>query len=116
MVDNSFKIIVVGGGPVGLIAAHILSKAGISYVVLESRASTVIDVGASLVIWPQGLRILAQLGVLEQLRHAGAELNRVTNVTAEGHKYKEIWAPLTLKKKLVILTIISLLSKLIQYS
>ncbi|KAK9482016.1 hypothetical protein V1527DRAFT_477760 [Lipomyces starkeyi] len=97
-VDSLFRVIVVGGGPVGLTAAHALSRAGIEYIVLEHRSSIAVDVGASLVLWPQGLRVLAQLGLVEQLRRTGADLHHTLTVTLEAHKYKEDWAPRTIKK------------------
>lgn len=99
MIKNNFKVIVVGGGPVGLTAAHILSRAGIEYVVLERRSSVHIDVGASLALWPQSLRVLSQLGLLGRLKDLGEEMGRTTTVTLEGHKYKETWATETLTKK-----------------
>lgn len=99
MVENKFKVIVVGGGPVGLTTAHILSRAGIEYVVLERRSSIHIDVGASLALWPQSLRVLSQLGLLERLQDLGEEMGRTTTVTLEGHKYKETWATETLTEK-----------------
>lgn len=99
MIQNNFKVIVVGGGPVGLTAAHILSRAGIEYIVLEQRASIQIDVGASLALWPQGLRVLSQLGLLEHLQELGEEMGRTTTVTLEGHKYKDTWATETMKLK-----------------
>lgn len=64
MSPTGFKVIVVGGGPVGLVAAHALSRAGIDFVVLESRPSIVLDAGSNLVINPMGLRVLGQLGLL----------------------------------------------------
>ncbi|KAL6817684.1 hypothetical protein V8C40DRAFT_281876 [Trichoderma camerunense] len=64
MSPTAFKVIVVGGGPVGLVAAHALSRAGIDFVVLESRPSIVLDAGSNLVINPMGLRVLGQLGLL----------------------------------------------------
>lgn len=99
MVQNNFKVIVVGGGPVGLTAAHILSRAGIEYVVLERRSSIHIDVGASLALWPQSLRVLSQLGLLERLQELGEEMGRTTTVTLRGRKYKETWATEVLTKK-----------------
>lgn len=99
MTMADFKIIVVGGGPVGLTAAHALSRAGIEYIVLERRDSVHIDVGASLALWPQGLRVLAQLGLLERLKDLGEEMGRTTTVTLGGYKYKETWATETMKKK-----------------
>ncbi|KAL1853167.1 hypothetical protein Daus18300_011906 [Diaporthe australafricana] len=106
MIQGKFRAIVVGGGPVGLTAAHALSRAGIEYIVLEARHSVTIDVGASLALWPQGLRVLSQLGLLDRLRELGEELGRTTSVTLSGHKYKETWATKTMKKKADIVTLL----------
>lgn len=97
--DSLFRVIIVGGGPVGLTAAHALSLAGIEYVVLENHCSTTEDVGASLVLWPQALRVLAQLGLMENLRRIGADLHHILHVTVEGRNFKENWANQTVKKK-----------------
>lgn len=99
MSQGIFKVIVVGGGPVGLTAAHILSRADVDYVVLERRSSVHIDVGASLALWPQSLRVLSQLGLLERLQDLGEEMGRTTTVTLAGQKYKETWATETMTKK-----------------
>jgi 2-polyprenyl-6-methoxyphenol hydroxylase-like FAD-dependent oxidoreductase len=99
MTSENFKVIVVGGGPVGLTAAHALSRAGLDYIVLENRHSVTIDVGASLVLWPQGLRVLAQLGLLDRLREIGADLGHMKTVTLDAHKYKETGATETIKRK-----------------
>ncbi|KAK0727551.1 hypothetical protein B0T26DRAFT_809909 [Lasiosphaeria miniovina] len=96
--DSEFKVIVVGGGPVGLTAAHALAKAGIDYVLLEHRREVVIDVGASLVVWPQGFRILTQLGILEPLTALGVELGCTRSLELGGHKYKTSWATEAMKK------------------
>ncbi|KAI8626482.1 hypothetical protein F5Y19DRAFT_446762 [Xylariaceae sp. FL1651] len=98
MVNEEFKAIVVGGGPVGLTAAHALSRAGINYVVLEHRHSVAIDVGASLVLWPQGLRVLAQLGLLERLKEIGVEILHSLILSLDGYKYKETWATHAVKE------------------
>lgn len=61
--SRPFRVIVAGGGLVGLMAAHILSKAGIDFVVLEKHNTVVPTVGSVMTIWPQTFRILEQLGL-----------------------------------------------------
>ncbi|KAK8037112.1 hypothetical protein PG991_001426, partial [Apiospora marii] len=65
---HSFRVIVVGGGVAGLAASHILSKAGIEHVVLERRATVAPQEGASIAIYPNGSRILYQVGALEAVQ------------------------------------------------
>ncbi|KAL5363258.1 hypothetical protein BJX96DRAFT_186684 [Aspergillus floccosus] len=79
-----FKVIVVGGGPVGLTAAHALHHAGIDFIVLERRESVVLDQGASLVLAPQSLRVMHQFGLLARLRGIGSELHRGKAYTRDG--------------------------------
>lgn len=59
---------IVGGGPVGLCLAHSLSLAGIDYILLESRSTVVEKTGLGLALWPHGVRILDQIGLLEEGR------------------------------------------------
>lgn len=100
MSPTDFKVIVVGGGPVGLVAAHALSRAGIDFVVLESRSSIVLDAGSNLVINPMGLRVLGQLGLLpafdavssplaqiERLDHSGKDLGTSQAFVHISEKY-----------------------------
>ncbi|KAK6851815.1 hypothetical protein PG995_011940 [Apiospora arundinis] len=63
---EEFRVILVGGGPVALTAAHALSKAGIDYVILERRDQLDVDSGASVAVWPHNVRLLDQLGMLEE--------------------------------------------------
>ncbi|KAI8949178.1 hypothetical protein F4801DRAFT_580722 [Xylaria longipes] len=99
---DKFKVIVVGGGPVGLTAVHALSRASIDFIVLEYRDSVTTDFGASLVLWPQGLRVLAQIALHERLQGIGAELDRTKTITADAYKYKETHALKAVKRKSVM--------------
>ncbi|CAI4217270.1 unnamed protein product [Parascedosporium putredinis] len=85
---SSFKVIIVGGGPVGLTAAHALQHAGIDFVVLERRSSIYDDVGASLVLRPSSLRVMHQLGLLDKLRSIGTAIHTGGSFTAEGFKFR----------------------------
>ncbi|PWY86589.1 FAD/NAD(P)-binding domain-containing protein [Aspergillus sclerotioniger CBS 115572] len=89
MSPTPFKVIVVGGGPVGLTAAHALSHAGIDFVVLERRDSVVLDQGASLVLGPPTLRVLHQLGLLDPLMAVGGEINTNVSLTHQGHEFRD---------------------------
>ncbi|KAH7329633.1 hypothetical protein B0I35DRAFT_404824 [Stachybotrys elegans] len=88
MIQN-FKVIVVGGGPSGLITAHALHQANIDFVVLERRTAILEDVGASLILDPTSLRVLSQLGLWDELERAGTELKRVQSFTKDGRLFKD---------------------------
>jgi flavin-dependent dehydrogenase len=67
----SVEVIVVGGGPAGAASAWMLARAGVEVVVLE-RARFPRDKPCAEYVSPQALRILAEMGVLEQIEAAGA--------------------------------------------
>ncbi|KAK4041635.1 hypothetical protein C8A01DRAFT_34360 [Parachaetomium inaequale] len=84
---SNFKVIIVGGGPVGLTAAHALHQAGIDFVVLERRETLFNDEGASLVVSPPTLRLMHQLGLLSSVRSIGADIQRVKSFDLAGHRF-----------------------------
>ncbi|CAI7595914.1 unnamed protein product [Penicillium glandicola] len=86
---GDFKVIVIGGGPVGLIAAHALHLADIDFVVLERRAAIVEDKGASIVLYPPTFRVMHQLGILESLFSLGGELELHASLTKDGYVFNE---------------------------
>lgn len=90
MAGRKFRVVVVGGGPVGLTMAHTLSKAGIEFVVLERRPSIFEDVGASLVVSPHGMRAFKQLGIYERLREISVEFTEARICTEDGREYNTI--------------------------
>lgn len=60
----SEKVIVVGGGPVGLMLALVLARQGVPSVVLEARAEpTARDESRAIVWMPKGLKLLDRLGI-----------------------------------------------------
>lgn len=90
MATTAFKVIIVGGGPVGLTAAHALSRAGIDFTLLERRDSVVIDAGSNIVLSPQGLRALAQLGVSAELNKYSEELDLINRIDHNGRNLGEM--------------------------
>lgn len=97
---SDFKVIIIGGGPTGLTAAHALSKAGIDFVVLERRPKVAEDVGASLVLFPYSMRIMAQFGLLDKLQKLGHEVLRWADYTTLG-MFMESFHTHTLRNKFV---------------
>ncbi|KAI1375632.1 hypothetical protein F4677DRAFT_421914 [Hypoxylon crocopeplum] len=87
MANNNFRVIVIGGGPVGMIAAHALSKAGIDFIVLERRPVIAEDVGASLVLHAHGMRALAQFGLYDRLKEISAPGGTIWTNTDDGRVY-----------------------------
>lgn len=72
MAAGNFHVIIIGGGPNGITAAHALYHAGINFTVLERRINVFEDTGASLVLSPHNLRVFHQLGILQKLLDIGA--------------------------------------------
>jgi 2-polyprenyl-6-methoxyphenol hydroxylase-like FAD-dependent oxidoreductase len=86
--DAAFsKVIIVGGGPTGMTAAHALSKAGIDFVLLESRSEIALDAGCNLVLSAMGMRALGQLGLLPALNEVSSP---VTKFKRFDHKGRDI--------------------------
>ncbi|KAK6222675.1 hypothetical protein LQW54_000856 [Pestalotiopsis sp. IQ-011] len=89
MDDSAFKVIVVGGGPVGLTAAHALTLAGIDHVVLEGRDTMFIDSGASLVLGPASMRVMHQFGLLPKLKEIGGEMAHIRSYDISGNAFED---------------------------
>lgn len=65
--DTSFKVVIAGAGIAGLALVNMLEKHDIDYVVLEKHSSVICEVGASIGLFPHGLRILDQLGLYDDI-------------------------------------------------
>lgn len=62
-----FRVVIVGGSVAGLTLALALEKYGIDFVVIGAFPNVKAHVGAALVLLPNGLRILDQLGCYETM-------------------------------------------------
>ncbi|KAF7515157.1 hypothetical protein G7054_g14724 [Neopestalotiopsis clavispora] len=87
MVASSFRIILVGGGPVGLVAAHVFAAAGIDFVLLEQRSTIVPPEGAGIVLFPHTQRIFEQLGLMDRVREIAHRFNENRIVNSWGRHY-----------------------------
>lgn len=85
--STDFRIIIVGGGPVGLVAAHALSAAGLDFVLLERRDTVVGADGTSLAIYPHTLRVMDQLRLLEPLSKIKSTMKHAKSLTHQGLCY-----------------------------
>ncbi|KAK0648535.1 hypothetical protein B0T16DRAFT_435796 [Cercophora newfieldiana] len=84
---EDFKVIVIGGGPVGLTAAQILTKAAIDFAVVERRESVHPDEGAGIAIGPTTYRLLDQLNLLPQFDEIATPINTKNVMTRDGQLY-----------------------------
>ncbi|CZT43252.1 uncharacterized protein RSE6_03257 [Rhynchosporium secalis] len=64
----NFKAIIIGGSVAGLTFAHMFERANINCILLEARYRISPSEAASIVIMPNGARILDQLGFYEGMR------------------------------------------------
>ncbi|ORZ13791.1 hypothetical protein BCR41DRAFT_355000 [Lobosporangium transversale] len=86
MAPPQFKVIIAGGGIVGLALGVMLERAGIDYLILEA-VNEVRPLGAVLYVGPAVLRAFEQLGLLDDMvRHS----NIMTGVTLLDQKLNQI--------------------------
>ena len=69
MISNNkpFRVLIVGGGVAGLTLANMLERFNIDYLILEGHGDIAPAVGASIGMFPNGLRILDQIDLYEPL-------------------------------------------------
>ena len=82
-----FRVIVVGAGIAGLTLSNTLQRAGIDHIVLEKHRHVVHPSGASIGIWPNGSRLLDQLGCLESIKKTCSEMKISYNRSADGKAF-----------------------------
>ncbi|MFI9387363.1 FAD-dependent monooxygenase [Kutzneria sp. NPDC052558] len=73
-VDN--PVLVVGAGPVGLVAACELARRGVPVRVID-RSRTPVAQSKAIIVWPRTLELLAGLGIADEMVAAGHQLDGV---------------------------------------
>lgn len=81
---TGFKAIIVGAGPVGLVLAHALQATGIDYLLVEQRALIPPETAFSVFLWPQIIRILHQLGLLDAVEQISEPMNSALHQSLDG--------------------------------
>jgi 2-polyprenyl-6-methoxyphenol hydroxylase-like FAD-dependent oxidoreductase len=88
------RIIIIGSGPAGLTTAHCLLAAGLPFsdlTVLERRPDPLDHGGAGIALYPSSLRVMDQLGILEEIIQCGEPLKESLHVSPGGHIYNRGW-------------------------
>lgn len=80
---QSYDVVIVGAGMGGLILAEALARKGYRSAILE-RQPKFLPLPRGEVLQPNGLRILDQLGLLEEIKAAGPYLNYVFHFSRVG--------------------------------
>lgn len=96
-IPTRFRVVIVGAGPVGLYLAHALSRANIDYIVLEQYDTVIRYQGAGVLVFPQTLRLLDQLGIYENVKQDLIIDHTLTDLlTSDGRVIKSapLWAVL----------------------
>lgn len=81
------KVIIVGGSVTGLTLANCFEKADIDYILLEKGSQIVYNGGASIGLMANGLRIMDQLDVFEDIFKCTEPLTKTYHRTPDGVPY-----------------------------
>ncbi|PQE28748.1 bikaverin cluster-monooxygenase protein [Rutstroemia sp. NJR-2017a WRK4] len=80
-----YEVIIAGGGIAGVTLVLMFEKLGISYFLLEGRDTLESDRSAGIGLQPNGLRILDQLGLVEDIEEATILLEKWFSYDSEGN-------------------------------
>lgn len=65
--SDGFRVLIAGGGPVGLALGVMLQRKGIDFLILERSPQVIVDSGACILVWPHATRLFHSMGLLEAL-------------------------------------------------
>lgn len=83
------KVGIIGGGITGLTTALALQKVGISCVVFE-QAKELKEIGAGIWLQPNAVKVLDWLGIMNEIKKQGIELNKIEITNAKLLPFKKI--------------------------
>jgi 2-polyprenyl-6-methoxyphenol hydroxylase-like FAD-dependent oxidoreductase len=85
----AFKVIIIGGGPVGLFLANSLQAAGIDYALFEKRSAVAPTTAFGIFLMPQITRMMEQLGLLESLKKVSHQMTGMVHRDADAKHLSE---------------------------
>ncbi|KAG8157756.1 hypothetical protein KVR01_012418 [Diaporthe batatas] len=92
-------VLIGGSGLTGLSLALMLQHLGIPYLLLEAYGSCTPNVGASIAVQPNGLRIYDQLGILKDIQAVYQPVKQMLSVDAETGKLHDLGIAPILKER-----------------
>jgi 2-polyprenyl-6-methoxyphenol hydroxylase-like FAD-dependent oxidoreductase len=88
------QIAIIGGGIGGLTAALALRQFGFEPQVFE-QAPELLEVGSAIIIWPNAMRVLRQLGLSDLVRHNGGVIEEACWLNQDGRLINRFALPET---------------------
>jgi 2-polyprenyl-6-methoxyphenol hydroxylase-like FAD-dependent oxidoreductase len=88
------RIAIIGGGIGGLTVALALRKFGFEPQVFE-QAPELLEAGSAIIIWPNAMRVLHQLGLSELVRHDGGVIEEACWLNQDGRLINRFALPRT---------------------
>lgn len=77
MYKDENRILIAGAGIGGLTAAYALSKKGYSVEVFDQAKAPILEPGVGVRLWSNATTALSRIEIREQIRHAGATIEKV---------------------------------------
>lgn len=92
------KVLIIGCGVAGPVLAHFLKGKGYTPIVFE-KVNKLGDAGASLMLMPNGLKVLGLAGILTDIQRDSIDLEAFVDSTADGEILGTSDIPTTFKQK-----------------